>query len=64
MIADDHELLRTGIGAMLAFEPDHLEVGGAHDGGEVVEFCKRLRPDLVLIDLSMPGMDRRPPTGR
>ena len=64
LIADDHELLRTGIGAMLAFEPDLEGVGGAHDGGEVVELCKRLRPDLVLMDLSMPGMDRRPPTGR
>jgi DNA-binding NarL/FixJ family response regulator len=57
LIADDHELLRTGISAMLASDPDLEVVGEAQDGETAVELCRRLRPDLVLMDLSMPGMD-------
>jgi DNA-binding NarL/FixJ family response regulator len=56
LIADDHELLRTGIGAMLASEGDLEVVGEARDGEEALELCRSLRPDLVLMDLSMPRM--------
>jgi DNA-binding NarL/FixJ family response regulator len=57
LIADDHELLRTGISAMVASEPGLEVVGEAEDGEEAVEFCRKLHPDLVLMDLSMPRMD-------
>jgi len=63
LIADDHELLRTGISAMLASEPDLEVVGEAEDGEQAVELCRRLRPDLVLMDLSMPGMGGIAATG-
>jgi DNA-binding NarL/FixJ family response regulator len=64
LIADDPELLRAGTGAMLAFEPALEVVGESHDGGEVIELCKRLPPDPMLMDLPMPRMDSMPPTGR
>jgi DNA-binding NarL/FixJ family response regulator len=64
LIADDYELLRAGTGAMLAFEPALDVVGESHDGSEAIEVCKRVRPDLMLMDLPMPRMDSMPPTGR
>jgi DNA-binding NarL/FixJ family response regulator len=57
LIADDHELLRTGISTMVASEPDLEVVGEAEDGEAAVDLCRKLHPDLVLMDLSMPGMD-------
>ena len=63
-IADDHDLLRAGTGAILAFGPDLEVVGEAHDGGETVELCKRPRPDLVLMDPPMPRMDGMASTAR
>ncbi len=56
LIADDHALLRTGISAMLASQPDLEVVGEAENGREAVELCRSLKPDLVLMDLSMPEM--------
>jgi NarL family two-component system response regulator LiaR len=57
LIVDDHALLRTGMRAVLAREPDLEVAGEAGDGMEALEFCRSLRPDLVLMDLSMPGID-------
>jgi DNA-binding NarL/FixJ family response regulator len=57
LIADDHELLRSGIRAMLASEPALEVVGEAKDGAEALALCRELRPDLVLMDLSMPNID-------
>lgn len=57
LIVDDHALLRTGTSAVLAREPDLEVVGEAGDGREAVGLSRKLRPDLVLMDLSMPGMD-------
>jgi DNA-binding NarL/FixJ family response regulator len=57
LIADDHVLLRTGMRAMLEAEPDLEVIGEAGNGREAVELCQELRPDLVLMDLSMPEMD-------
>jgi len=57
LIADDHALLRAGMRAMLAGEPDIEVVGEAADGREAVDLCEELRPDLVLMDVGMPKMD-------
>jgi two-component system, NarL family, response regulator LiaR len=57
VLADDHDLVREGIRAVLESEPDLEVVGEASNGREAVEICKRLRPDLVLMDVRMPGMD-------
>ena len=57
LIADDHAIVRKGIRALLATEADIEVVGEAADGKEAVEKAERLRPDVVLMDLVMPGMD-------
>ncbi len=57
IVADDHALLRSGIRSMLAGEPDLEVVGEAADGLEALELCRRLGPDLVLMDVRMPKMD-------
>ena len=57
IIADDHALLRSGIRSMLYGEPDLEVVGEAADGAEALELCRRLQPNLVLMDVRMPKMD-------
>ena len=57
LIADDHDLVRAGFQRMLDREPDLEVVGEATDGREAVELCRRLRPELVLMDVRMPQMD-------
>jgi DNA-binding NarL/FixJ family response regulator len=57
LIADDHELVRDGFRRMLGYEEDLEVVGEARDGREAVELCRRLDPDLVLMDVRMPKMD-------
>jgi len=57
LIADDHALARAGLGAMLALESDLAVVGEARDGAEALRLCRQLRPDLVLMDARMPGLD-------
>ncbi len=57
LIVDDHPLLREGVAAVLEAEPDIRVVGEAADGREAISRFERLRPDVVLMDLQMPGVD-------
>ena len=55
LIADDHALVRAGLRSLLTAQPDMEVVGEAADGVVVVGECRRLAPEVVLMDLSMPG---------
>lgn len=57
LIADDHDLVRRGLRGLLRREPDLEIVGEAGDGREAVELGLSLVPDLILMDVRMPGMD-------
>jgi DNA-binding NarL/FixJ family response regulator len=57
VIADDEALIRTGLRAIIEAEPDLTVAGEAADGAEVVPLVRRLRPDLVLMDVRMPAVD-------
>jgi len=57
LLADDHPVVRDGLAAMLATQPDFEVVGEAGTGAEAVEQAARLRPDVVLMDLAMPALD-------
>jgi DNA-binding NarL/FixJ family response regulator len=57
LIADDHYVVRMGLAALIETEPDLQVVGEAADGTQVVELYKKLKPDLVLMDVRMPRGD-------
>ena len=57
MLVDDHAVVRSGLGAFLLAFDDLELVAEAGSGEEVVRLCERARPDVVLMDLVMPGMD-------
>ena len=57
LLADDHPVVRAGLAGMLAAEPDLEIVGEAADGAEACALARELRPDVVLMDLRMPGLD-------
>jgi DNA-binding NarL/FixJ family response regulator len=56
LAADDHPLLRTGIGTLIATQPDMQLVGEASNGKEAVQLHRELNPDVTLMDLQMPDM--------
>jgi DNA-binding NarL/FixJ family response regulator len=56
LIADDHAILREGVRALLAATDDIEVVGQASDGREAIDACKKLDPDVVLMDIAMPGL--------
>ncbi|HET8761156.1 MAG TPA: response regulator transcription factor [Nitrospiria bacterium] len=56
LIADDHQVVRDGLSAILQTKDDIVVVGEAKDGVEAVEKTKQLQPDVVLMDISMPRM--------
>jgi DNA-binding NarL/FixJ family response regulator len=64
VIVDDQEMVRTGLGMVLESEPDLEVVGEAGDGEQAVRVVTRERPDVVLMDVRMPGTDGIEATGR
>jgi DNA-binding NarL/FixJ family response regulator len=57
VVADDQEIVRTGLTMILDAQPDIEVVGAAADGRRAVELARRLRPDVCLFDIRMPGID-------
>ena len=56
LLADDHELFRQGLEMLLNAQPDFQVIGLAADGLEAVTQAERLRPDVAIVDMLMPGM--------
>ena len=57
VVADDQTLVRAGLSTLLGSEPDIEVVGTAADGDEAVAMARDLRPDVVCMDIRMPGRD-------
>jgi DNA-binding NarL/FixJ family response regulator len=60
LIADDHTLFRDGLRALIALQPDLELVGEAATGDEAVALAERLQPDVILMDIQMPGAHGAP----
>ena len=57
LLADDHDLFREGLAGIIAAQPDMVVVGEARDGLEAIVKAHELEPDLILMDIQMPGCD-------
>ncbi len=57
VVADDHEVVRSGFAELLDTQPDFTVVGTASNGHQAVQLSREHRPDVVLMDIRMPGMD-------
>ncbi|MDB4893967.1 MAG: two-component response regulator, partial [Firmicutes bacterium] len=57
LVVDDHELVREGIKVLLSQEDDLIVVGEAADGESALARCRELVPDVVVLDLKLPGID-------
>src|SRR5512140_211811 len=57
VLADDHRVLREGLRVLLQAEPDFRVVGEAGDGFKAIQLVESLKPDVLLLDLMMPGMN-------
>jgi DNA-binding NarL/FixJ family response regulator len=57
LIVDDHPLVRQGVAAVVAAQTDMTVVGEAGDGRQAIELYRKLRPDIVLVDLGLPSLD-------
>ena len=57
LIVDDHPVVRDGLRGMFADDPAYEVVGEAADGAEAIDLAEKLDPDVILMDLRMPGVD-------
>ena len=57
VVADDHEVVRAGFAALLNTQPNFTVLGTAVDGASAVRVCRSVQPDVVLMDVRMPGVD-------
>ena len=57
LIADDHSVVRIGLATLLEYEADMSVIGDTDDGAGAVALTKKLSPDVIIMDLKMPGMD-------
>ena len=57
LIVDDHPIVRDGLSGMFATDPGFQVLGEASDGAEAIRLAQTLKPDVILMDLRMPGMD-------
>lgn len=57
LLVDDHEIIRRGLASMLNAEPDLEVIGEAANGESAVDLARNTHPDIVLMDICMPGMD-------
>jgi DNA-binding NarL/FixJ family response regulator len=57
MLVDDHEIVRNGVANLIRREPDFQIVGEASDGESAVDLAREIRPDAILMDINLPGMD-------
>ncbi len=56
LVADDHELVRVGVGALLARQADLQVVGQAANGLDALRLAERLHPSVIVLDLMLPGL--------
>jgi len=57
LVADDHEVMRIGVGALIEQEPEWQVCGIATNGQEAVDAARKLKPDVVILDMTMPELD-------
>jgi len=57
VLVDDHKIMRDGIKAILQHTAEFVVVGEAESGVDAVQVCKELRPDIVMMDISLPGLN-------
>ena len=57
LIVDDHSLVRMGLAALLGYQKDLVVAGEAEDGEQAVRLAREINPDVIVMDLMMPGMD-------
>jgi DNA-binding NarL/FixJ family response regulator len=57
VLVDDHKIMRDGIKAILEHAAEFLVVGEAESGSDAVQVCRELRPDIVMMDISLPGLN-------
>jgi len=57
LIADDHKIVRDGLHSLIEVQPDIQVIAGAEDGEKAIRLCSELIPDIVIMDISMPGLN-------